>query len=198
MRLLDRRLNGRLGDLIEDYAARAGGINIKKMGQMPGDSLPLPVGIAGQIHPVSLGGILLQCFDQISLAPDIYVFRLKIVLHINAKLAFRQIPQMPHGSPDSVPLAQIALNGLCLGRGLHQYQRAALPILLCLCLFRSRLLGSCFCRCFLRRRLLCRCLFRSCLHRLLLPGSLHRAACFFYLSFCLHLAHKTPSFTVRT
>ncbi len=45
---------------------------------------------------------------------DRHIFRLEIMLQIDAHFLFRQIAQMSHGRLDHVIRAQILANGLCL------------------------------------------------------------------------------------
>lgn len=204
--LLDSRLYGRLGYFIKYNTAGAVDVNVKNMRQMPGNSLTLPVGVAGQIHPIRLSRILFQRLDQIPLAPDIDVLGRKIIFHVNAKLAFRQIPQVPHGSVDGISLSQIALYGLGLGRGLHQHQSAHLGGLFTPDLFPAacRLFNGFLFYCPDSLYWLCSLITRIIFIGLINIIIINIISCncsrlfFLYLSFSLHLAHKTPSFTVRT
>ena len=89
---------------------------------MPGNGLALAIGIACQIDFAGILGIFFQSLDEVALAPDIDVLGLEVVLHIDAKLALGQIPEMSHGGTHHVLLAQIFLYGLGLSRGLHHHQ----------------------------------------------------------------------------
>ena len=89
---------------------------------MPGDGLPFPVRVGGQQHTVRLGGRLFQLFNQLLLSLDNAVFGLKIIFHVHAEAGFGQVPHMAVGGHHLIALAQIFLNGLRLGRRLHNHQ----------------------------------------------------------------------------
>ena len=92
---------------------------IQQLLQMPGDGLPLPVRVRCQIDGLHPCGILLQFLDQLFLAPDRDVVRLKVMLQIHAHFALGQVPQMAHAGLYQIVRAQVFSNGLRLGGRLH-------------------------------------------------------------------------------
>ena len=89
---------------------------------MPGDGLPLPVRVGCQKHGVRRLGGFFQILDDIFLALDGLVNRLKILLRVHAQLALGQIPQVAHTGLNGVLLPQILSDGLGLRRGFHDDQ----------------------------------------------------------------------------
>ena len=66
-----------------------------------------------------------QLPDDFILTLDRHIFRLEIVLKIDAHFLFRQIAQMPHGSLDHILRPQIFADGLGLGGRLDDDELAA-------------------------------------------------------------------------
>ena len=135
-RVLDRLLDGRLRDFVEDDAAVRRRVEPQDECQMPGNGLSLTIGIACEIDLVGIFRVLLERLDELALAAYIDVFRCEVVLDVDAELTLRQVAQMPHGGAHHVLSSQIFLDGLGLGRRLDNDERS-------LCLR----LGSCLCFC---------------------------------------------------
>src|SRR5207249_481039 len=93
---LERGKDSALGDLVEgqpeDPAVRA---VPQRLGQMPGDGLPFPVGIGGEIDRRGLTRALLQLFQDLRLPLDQDVGRLEAVLDVDPELALREIAHVP-------------------------------------------------------------------------------------------------------
>ena len=151
IRLLDRRLYGRLRDLVEDDAAVLIRVDSQNVREMPSDRLSFTVGIACKIDLGCMLRILLQRLDEVALAADIDVLRRKVVLDVDAELALRKIAQMPHGRSHHVFLAEILLDRLRLRRRLDNDQGLRSFLLRC-SLFRSSLLCNGLLRSSLLRR----------------------------------------------
>ena len=141
MRLPHSRLYGRFRYFIKNDAAILLGIHSQDIGQMPGDCLSFAVGIGGQIYLVGMFCVLFQRLDQIPFAADIDVLGGKIMLDVDAELAFGQIAQMSHGGAHHILLAKIFLDGLGLGRRLDDNQCRWRCSLSC---FLARLLLRCW------------------------------------------------------
>ena len=135
-RVLDRLLDGRLRDFVEDDAAVRRRVEPQDECQMPGNGLSLTIGIACEIDLVGIFRVLLERLDELALAAYVDVFRCEVVLDVDAELTLRQVAQMPHGGAHHVLSSQIFLDGLGLGRRLDNDERS-------LCLR----LGSCLCFC---------------------------------------------------
>ena len=61
---------------------------------MIGDRFTLTVGVSCKIHFVSFLYFFSKLCEYISFSSDRYIFRFKIIININAHLAFRQITHM--------------------------------------------------------------------------------------------------------
>lgn len=55
---------------------------------MPRNRFPFPVGVSRKINLVRLFDLFAKLCENISLTPDRNIFRLKIMLYIDTKLAF--------------------------------------------------------------------------------------------------------------
>ena len=86
---------------------------------MPGDGLPFPVRVGGQIDFSAALGRLFQVADDVLLPLDGLVIGDETVLNVHAQLALGQIPDMAHGRLDLIPRPKVLSNGLGLGRGLY-------------------------------------------------------------------------------
>ena len=89
---------------------------VQKLLQVPGDGLPLPVRVGGQKDAFTLFRGLFQLVDDLFLALDGLIVRLKIACHVHAQLALGQVPHMAHGGLYLIARAQIFSDGFCLGR----------------------------------------------------------------------------------
>ena len=90
--------------------------------QVPGNGLALPVRVGGQINRVRRLGGLFQILDDLFLALDRLVNRLKVLLRVHPQCTLRQVPQVSHTGLDGIFFPQIFSNGLGLRRGLHDDQ----------------------------------------------------------------------------
>ena len=89
---------------------------------MPGDRLPLAIGIRGEEDFRCIFGGGLQILDCGFLARDRDVFRLEGILDIDAERALRQIADVAHRRPDVVLPAEEAPKRFGLGRGFNDDQ----------------------------------------------------------------------------
>ena len=111
-----------LGDLVEGDPIGLVVRDIQQLLQMPGDGLPLPVRVGGQIDPAALLGCLLQVADHVLFALDGLVLGDKASLDVHADLALRQVPDVAHGRLHLIARPQVLPNGLGLGRRLYDHQ----------------------------------------------------------------------------
>ena len=99
--MLDRVLYCRLGDLVKRNSSHLGGIFLQRLHKMPGNRFSLPVGVRRKVDLVCLFRCFSKPCKKLSLSPDGYIFRLKIMFYIDSELAFWKIPYMPVGSRTS-------------------------------------------------------------------------------------------------
>ena len=111
-----------LGDLVKGHPVGLVVGDVQQLLQMPGDGLPLPVRVGGQIDFAALLGRLLQVADGVLLALDGLVVGLKAVFHVHAQLALGQVPDMAHGRLHLIPRSKVFPDGLGLGRGLYDHK----------------------------------------------------------------------------
>ncbi len=118
-------LHGTLGDLIEgnavDFLIRHL-LQLQGVHQMPGDGLPLPVRVGGQIDLVGLFHFLAQARQHIPLPPDGDILWLEVVFHIDSQAALGQIPHMAAAGRHLVIAPQYFFYCLHLGRRLQNHQ----------------------------------------------------------------------------
>ena len=88
---------------------------------MPGDSLPLPVRVGGQVDTAALLGGFFQVTDNILFALDGLVVGNKALLDIHAQLALGQVPDVAHRRLYLIARPQVFADGLGLGRGLDDH-----------------------------------------------------------------------------
>ena len=122
-----------LGDLVEGDAPGLFLRQIQQLLQMPGDRLPLPVRVSGQIHGFGGFRVLFQLRDQFLLVPDGDILWLEAVLDIHAHFALGQVAQVSHGRLYLIVPAQIFFDGLCLRRRFDDDK------ILCFCHYASSL-----------------------------------------------------------
>ena len=118
-RVPDGLLHGVFGQLVEGDALRLFRIQPEYGGEMPAYGLALAVGVGRQKDLGGVLGFLFQGVDQLALPADVDVFRLKIMLDVDAELAFGQIPDMSLGGNHLVALSEKALDGGHLRGRLH-------------------------------------------------------------------------------
>ena len=109
------------GDFVKGHPVGLVVRDVQQLLQVPGDGLPLPVRVGGQIDLSTALGRLFQVADHVFLALDGLVVRGEAVLNIHAQLAFGQVPDMAHGRLDLIPRPQVLADGLGLGRGLNDH-----------------------------------------------------------------------------
>ena len=85
-RVCKRFLDGRLGDLMEDHAPGALGVDLRRLEQMPRDGFALTVGVGGQIDFLCLLGQLLDLLDHFLLLVGHAVLGCEVILHIHRQL----------------------------------------------------------------------------------------------------------------
>lgn len=118
-RVPDGLLHGVFGQLVEGDALRLFRIQPEYGGEMPAYGLALAVGVGRQKDLGGVFGFLFQGVYQLALPADVDVFRLKIMLDVDAELAFGQIPDMSLGGNHLVALSEKALDGGHLRGRLH-------------------------------------------------------------------------------
>src|SRR5713101_8789665 len=132
--MLEGFLHGALRDLIKSHTTDAVWLIVllffllgldsvaQLLGQVPRDGLALAVRVRGQVDVVGGQGQLLQLGENLLLTRNDDVFRLEIVVDVDAQRALGQILDVPERSFDSEALAQIFLDSLGLSRRLDNYQ----------------------------------------------------------------------------
>ena len=120
---LIQRLAHCLGrDLVEENALDVVVLAGDGLGHVPSNGFALAVGVGGQVG--GIGG--LSCFaktvQDLALAPNRYVARLKAVFNVDAQLFGRQIPHVPHTGFNHKIFAQNFVDCLGLGRRLDNHQ----------------------------------------------------------------------------
>ena len=153
-RRFDRLFDRILCNFVEHDAAGLIRVQSQEESQMPGDCLSLAVRVGCQIDFSGSLRLFFEFLDQIALPADRNILWLKIVFHVDAQFALRQVSDMSDRSNDLIGRAQIFADGFCLGRRFHDDQ------------------------CFFRRRGFASCLFRACLFRR------RRFRCGFGIRFC--------------
>ena len=86
---------------------------------MLANGLAFAVRVSGQQNSVGRLGCGLQFLDDLFLAFDLFVYRLKVVVRIHAQLALRQILDVTQRRFDDVILAQILIDRRRLCRRFH-------------------------------------------------------------------------------
>ena len=119
-RLLDRSAHHGGRNLVESDAQSLFGIQPQRAGQMPGNGLPFAVRVGREIDFFGGLGFFFDLFDEVALAADVDVMRLKTVLNIHAERALGQVAHMTLGGDDFIVGAEIFFNGGCFGRGFYQ------------------------------------------------------------------------------
>ena len=120
-RMLDGIEDSRLGNLMEDDAARVVGRQSQHLEQMPSNGFSLAVFITCEPHEVGLSSLILEFLDMLLLVFGNFVERFEAVLHVNAEILLVQVTDMSETRHHFIFITQEFLNGLCLGRGLDDY-----------------------------------------------------------------------------
>ena len=114
-------LHALFGDFVKGDAVGGVGVQPQDVGQMPADGFAFAVRVGRQQNAVGVLGLTFEFLDELFLAFDADVLGRIAVLHINAQLGSRQVPDMAHAGGDLVVIAQIFANGLRLCRRLHDH-----------------------------------------------------------------------------
>ena len=124
-RVLDRLGDRLLGDLVEQHPldVRVGGAQL--LGDVPGDGLPLAIGVGRQQHALGLLGGALDLREHLLLALDDLVFGREVVVDVDAHGLAGQVLDVAHRRLHHVARAQVLLDGVRLGGRLDHHQRAA-------------------------------------------------------------------------
>ena len=88
---------------------------------MPGDCLSLTVRVRREKDLTCLFSLGTKLLDNVTLASDIYIMRLKAVLYVNSESALGQISYMSLGGNNLVVRTKISFNCVSLGRRLYYY-----------------------------------------------------------------------------
>ena len=118
-RVLDTRADRLLGDLVKGHAAGIFVLELEQLLDMPRNRFSLAVRVSCEIDEIALADFAADFLDDFIFTLDRHIFRLEIVLDIDAHFLFRQIAQMSHRSLDDIVRTEIFSDRLCLGRGLH-------------------------------------------------------------------------------
>ena len=112
--MLQRVLDRLLGNFVELDAAGLGGVQIERMGQMPGNGLSLAVRVGCEIDAGCIFGFLFDAGQNVAPAADGDVFHFKIMVRVHTQLRFGQIAHMALRGLHVIALAQEFLNRLGL------------------------------------------------------------------------------------
>ena len=105
------------GDLVEGHPAGLVIGELQQLLQMPGDGLPFPVRVGGQVDLFAVVRRVLELGDGLLLPLDGLVLGLKLPgLQVHPHLALGQVPDMPHGGQHLIGGPQIFSNGFRFGR----------------------------------------------------------------------------------
>ena len=118
-RMLDPVFDRRLCNLVERHALGILVFQLEQLFDMPRDRLALAVRVGCEINEIAFTDLAANLFDDFIFPLDRHIFRLEIMLDIDAHFLFRQIAQMPHGGLDHIIRPEIFADGLGLGRRLH-------------------------------------------------------------------------------
>ena len=120
--LLEGALDGGGGDLVELDPALALLVQLQDLGKMPGDGLPLPVRVGGQVDLIHLLRFLTDGLQHVLPAPKGDILGLEAVLHVHAQLGLGQVPNVALAGHHLELAPQKLLYGLRLGGRLHDHQ----------------------------------------------------------------------------
>ena len=115
-RVLDTRADRLLGDLVKGHAAGILVLELEQLLDVPRNRFSLAVRVSCEIHEIALADFAADFLDDFIFTLDRHIFRLEIVLDIDAHFLFRQIAQMSHRSLDDIVRTEIFSDRLCLGR----------------------------------------------------------------------------------
>ena len=125
-RVGEGRVDGALGDLAEGHPTALVVGDVHGLHDVPGDGLPLPVEVRGEIHQVRGGGGPADGGELLAavLADD--VLGREVVLDVHAQLALagvlRQVPNVAVGGQDPVAVTKVPLDRPRLGGRLDDHE----------------------------------------------------------------------------
>ena len=120
--ILDGVLDGVLGDLVEDDALGAGGVEAEGLAKVPGDGLPFTVLIGREPYGTRLRGGFLQFGYHPALVCGDHVLGLETLVHVDTELLILQVADVAETCLYGEILSQIFLESLGFRRGLHDDQ----------------------------------------------------------------------------
>ena len=118
-RVLDARANRLLGDLVKGHTSGILVLELEQLLDVPRNRFSLAVRVSCEVHEIALADFAADFLNNFIFSLDRHIFRLEIVLDVNAHFLFRQIAQMSHRRLDNIVRTEILPDGLCLGRRLH-------------------------------------------------------------------------------
>ena len=110
------------GDLVEGDAAGLAVGQVHQLLQVPGDGLPFPVRVGGEIDGVAAVRGVLELVHQGLLALDLDIVGLEIVLDVHAQGALGQVAQVAHAGLDQIFISEVFADRLRLGGRLDDHQ----------------------------------------------------------------------------
>ena len=126
MRVLHRFGDAPFGDLMEEHAIDRGFQILNLARDVPGNRLSLAVGVGSQVDVTGGGGKRPEALDDIVFPLDRLVFGDEAPLDVNPDLTLGKVLDVPDGGFDHVVVAEILVDRLGLGGGLHNDQRPAI------------------------------------------------------------------------
>ena len=100
-------------------------VRARRLDQVPGDRLPLAVGVGRQVDLARLLDALLELLDELGLVPRHQVLRREVVVDVDPERALGQVADVAHRGLHGVAAAQILADRPRLGRRLDDDQPAA-------------------------------------------------------------------------
>ena len=110
--------DGGFGDFVKHDAACRGGVELEHFGQVPRDGFSLAVFIGGEPDGVGLLGLGAEFAHHACLVGRNFIFGLER-LEVDSKVFLLQVADVPETGHHLEIVAQKALDGLGLGRALH-------------------------------------------------------------------------------
>src|SRR5690606_13407955 len=110
------------GDFVKLYAMGVIGIQLQRLHQVPRDGLAFSIRVGGQQDPLRLFCTFSQFIQNFSLAANRNVAGGKVVIHVDAELAFGQIANVADAGLYRVSAAQKLADGPGLGRRFHDHE----------------------------------------------------------------------------
>jgi len=121
-RLTDRLLHDILRDLIEGHALRLIVRDVQQIFEVPGNCLSLAVRVGREKDAAAFVGGFPKLLDDVLLALERLILRLKAMLDIHAHRALRQIAQMSHAGLDQIIRTQVFSDGFRFRGRFHDHE----------------------------------------------------------------------------